>query len=104
MFRSKAVAFSAALAAGILLTTSVHHADAKGGGCVLKAAEGTGESEKTAKFQVYEALLQSVDWGAWAAWMANGTTPGYKVGAVKYHCSSGGVGVTCRGQSTICKL
>lgn len=103
MFGLKAVACTAALAAGIVLTASVHHADAKGA-CVVKAAEGTGDSDKTAKFQVYEALLQSVDWGAWAAWMANGTTPGYKVGTVKYSCSKGGVGVTCRGQTTICKL
>lgn len=73
--------------------------------CVPKAAEGTGSNEKDAKFQVYEALLQATDWGAWAAWMANGTTPGYKVNTVKYRCTKGtGMGVTCRGQTTICKL
>ena len=74
------------------------------GRCVAKAAEGTGGDEKTAKFQVYEALLQATDWSAWAAWMANGTTPGYKVNPVKYRCTKGGIGVTCRGQTTICKL
>lgn len=74
------------------------------GRCVAKAAEGTGSDEKAAKFQVYEALLQATDWSAWAAWMANGTTPGYKVNTVKYRCSKGGMGVTCRGQTTICKL
>lgn len=74
------------------------------GNCVSKAAEGTGSDEKAAKFQVYEALLQATDWSTWAAWMANGTTPGYKVNPVKYRCSKGGLGVTCRGQTTICKL
>jgi len=74
------------------------------GTCSVKAAEGTGGDEKTAKFQVYEALLQATDWGAWAAWMANGTTPGYKVHPVKYRCSAGGLGMTCRGQAKICKL
>lgn len=73
--------------------------------CVQKAAEGTGGTEESAKFQVYEALLQATDWGAWAAWMANGTTPGYKVSKPKYRCTKGtGLGVTCRGQATICKL
>ncbi len=74
------------------------------GNCVPKAAEGTGGSEENAKFQVYEALLQATDWGAWAAWMANGTTPGYKVNTVKYRCQKGGLGFNCRGQTTICKL
>jgi hypothetical protein len=73
--------------------------------CAVKAADGTGISEKAAKFQVYEALLQATDWGAWASWMSNGTTPGYKVGNVKYKCQSGtGLGATCRGQAKICKL
>jgi hypothetical protein len=73
--------------------------------CSIKAADGTGISEKAAKFQVYEALLQATDWGAWASWMSNGTTPGYKVGTVKYKCQSGtGLGATCRGQARICKL
>jgi hypothetical protein len=73
--------------------------------CVQKAAEGTGGTEESAKFQVYEALLQATDWGAWAAWMANGTTPGYKVSTPKYKCTKGsGLSVTCRGQATICKL
>ncbi len=74
------------------------------GSCAPKAAEGTGSTEENAKFQVYEALLQATDWGAWAAWMANGTTPGYKVNTVKYRCQKGGLGFNCRGQTTICKL
>lgn len=71
-------------------------------GCSNKAAEGTGSDEKSAKFQVYEALLQATDWGAWAAWMTSGTTPGYKVGPVRYRCKPGGIGVVCRGQARIC--
>lgn len=75
------------------------------GECFRKAAEGTGGDTKSAKFQVYEALLQATDWGAWAAWMTTGKTPGYKVGPVKYRCKQGtGLGVTCRGQAKICKL
>lgn len=71
--------------------------------CMVKAAEGTGSDEKAAKFQVDEALLQAVDWGAWASWMANGTTPGYDFGKRKYKCKKGGIGVSCRGQAKICK-
>ncbi|MCB1520963.1 MAG: hypothetical protein KDJ37_10355 [Hyphomicrobiaceae bacterium] len=71
--------------------------------CVVKAAEGTGSNAKAAKFQVDEALLQSVDWGAWAAWMANGSTPGYRFGARTYKCKPGGIGVVCRGRAKICK-
>ncbi|MFN3869440.1 MAG: hypothetical protein ACK4MF_10275 [Hyphomicrobiaceae bacterium] len=90
----------AAVAATLLLAAS----PAAAGSCVNKAAEGTGSDEKAAKFQVDEALLQAVDWGAWASWMANGTTPGYSYGPRKYKCSKGGLGVTCVGQAKICKL
>ena len=73
--------------------------------CGMKAAEGTGVTSQNAKFQVYEALLQATDWGAWAAWMSNGTTPGYKVSRLSYTCVKGtGQGVTCRGQARICKI
>jgi hypothetical protein len=95
--------FVAAVAAGAVACSAVTSAEA-GGSCSVKAAEGTGGTEETAKFQVYEALLQATDWGAWAAWMANGSTPGYKVGPVKYKCGKGGLGVSCRGQANICKL
>jgi len=88
---------AAALAAGTMT------AEAKQ--CWRKTAEGTGGDAASAKFQVDEALLQSVDWGAWAAWMASGTTPGYSFGKRSYNCKSGsGLGVTCRGSSTICKI
>lgn len=93
---------ASSLAAALLAAAAVTPASA--GSCFTKAAEGTGSDEKAAKFQVDEALLQAVDWGAWASWMANGTTPGYKYGARKYKCSKGGIGVVCRGSAKICKL
>ena len=78
-------------------------AEAKGA-CVKKAARGEAFDQSTAKLQVDEALLQSVDWGAWAAWMSSGATPGYTFGARSYKCSPGGMGTVCTGSSTICKL
>jgi hypothetical protein len=91
-----------AMVAATALVASMTGAEAKKS-CVVKAAEGTGSDEKAAKFQVDEALLQAVDWGAWASWMANGTTPGYDYGKRTYKCKKGGMGVVCRGQAKICK-
>ncbi len=91
-----------AMVAATALVASMSGAEAKKS-CGVKAAEGTGSDEKAAKFQVDEALLQAVDWGAWASWMANGTTPGYDYGKRKYKCKKGGMGVVCRGQAKICK-
>lgn len=72
--------------------------------CVTTTANGTGATEKIAKFQVYEGLLQSADMSLWAAWVADGTLQGYAVKPVKYHCDRGsGLGVSCRGRTTICK-
>ena len=72
--------------------------------CVAQPPTAPGVTEKIAKFQVYEGLLQATDTALWAAWMANGTTPGYVVKPVKYVCRNGsGLGVSCRGQPTICK-
>ena len=86
-----------------LMLGAAASADAKT--CDKKGAIGEAGSEKDAKFQVDEALLQAVDWGAWASWMANGTTPGYTFGPRTYRCQKGGSwGWTCRGQATICKL
>lgn len=73
--------------------------------CGVKTAAGTGTTSENAKFQAYESLLQATDWGAWASWMSNGTTPGYKVSRVSYTCNKGtGLGVTCRSQAKICKI
>jgi hypothetical protein len=80
-------------------------APAEAKSCFKKGAIGEAGSQSDAKFQVDEALLQAVDWGAWASWMASGTTPGYSFGPRSYSCKqSGSWGWTCRGSATICKL
>ena len=106
MCERKRVAVGIALALALPVAGGLaEHAEAAMGACALKAAQGTGATVDAAKFQVYEALLQATDWSAWAAWMSSGKTPGYKVNTVKYTCAKGtGLGVACRGQSTICKL
>lgn len=99
----KAVRPAMALMAVASLVASAGAADAKS--CVRKGAIGEAGSQADAKFQVDEALLQAVDWGAWAAWMASGNTPGYTFGPRTYSCKQGGTfGWTCRGSATICKL
>jgi hypothetical protein len=94
------------LAAAVAVTglaLSAVPADAKS--CIKKGAIGQAGTKKGAQFQVDEALLQAVDWGAWASWMATGTTPGYTFGRRSYRCKKGGSwGWTCRGSATICKL
>jgi hypothetical protein len=98
------IAATAILGAG-LVSGLPQSAEAAKGNCFNKAAQGTNSDEAGAKFQAYEAILQSFDWGAWASWMANKTTPGYKITPAKYRCTKGtGLGVTCVGQATICKL
>jgi hypothetical protein len=72
--------------------------------CFQKAAEGTNTTEEGAKFQAHEAIFQAFDWGVWASWMSNGSTPGYNVSKPKFRCSKGGLGYTCVGQATVCKL
>ena len=103
--RKTTVLFAAAaiLAAGITIATP-DTAEAAKGNCFAKAAEGTNTDEAGAKFQAYEAILQSFDWGAWASWMSNKTTPGYKITNNKTRCTKGGLGYTCVTQATICKV
>jgi len=97
-----ALAVSAVAAMTLCMTSDSF---AAGKSCVTKSAEGTGGTEKAAQFQVDEALLQAVDWGAWASWMSNGSPPGYSYGKRSYKCKGGsGLGYTCRGTSTICKI
>jgi hypothetical protein len=101
MAKKSRLVFAAAAVAALSLAQAAP-ADA-GGRCFTKAASGTNTTMEGAKSQVYEALLQSFDWSAWATWMASGSTPGYKVGAPRYSCSKGGIGYNCKGVSTICK-
>lgn len=97
---SRSVLTAFGVAAAMLVATSA--ADARS--CFRKAAVGEAFSQSGAKFQVDEALLQATDWGAWAAWMASGGTPGYKFGPRSYRCKPGGLGWKCHGTATICKL
>lgn len=100
----KTLAVAACAAAGLLLAATSADAQGKAGAnCFFKAAQGTNTTEEGAKFQAFEAILQATDWGAWAAWMANGSTPGYVVDKPKYKCTKGGLGVECIGQTRICK-
>lgn len=99
-FKKSMIAVAAVAA---LALTGVGAAEAKT--CFKKAGVGEAGSEKDAKFQVDEVLLQATDWGAWAAWMSSGQTPGYTFGPRSYRCSKGGsFGWKCHGQATICKL
>jgi hypothetical protein len=73
--------------------------------CTIKTASGTGPNEKVARFQVYEGLLRSADTSLWSAWMTTGETPGYRVSKPSTICRwNMGLGVSCRGRASICKL
>jgi hypothetical protein len=97
--------FAAAVAASVSLIAgmSLMAADVEARECFKKAGQGTAGTIEGAKFQVDEVLLQATDWGAWAEWMATGTTSGYDFGPRKYKCKQGGLGYECYGTSTICK-
>lgn len=69
--------------------------------CLKKAAVATAESEKSAKWFALETMVQSVSWGIWPSFVANGSTPGWKITHQKYKCTSSG-SVTCTGQATFC--
>jgi hypothetical protein len=106
MLNFKHTAMAVIVILGVALT-GAGSAEAKE--CWRKGAIGEAGDVDGAKFQVDEALLQAVDWGAWAAWMASGgksSTPGgYSFGPRVYSCKKeGSFGVTCRGAATICKL
>ena len=72
--------------------------------CLKKGAKATASTEKSAKWFVMETIVQQISWGMWPGWVANGTTPGYKVSGVLYKCKKGGGGVTCIGQATFCEV
>jgi hypothetical protein len=107
----KALRSMTAVAAVAGLAAIVTAGSAEAGSCVRKGAIGSAGSQQDAKLQVDEALLQAVDWGAWAAWMGSNNKvgaaaklPGYSFGPRTYSCKQGGSwGWTCRGAATICK-
>lgn len=97
--RAQVMTFAiAAFLAAVAFGGSTAHA-----GCVQKAAEATAESEASAKWFAMETMVQSVSWSLWPAFLADGSVPGYTVKNKKYRCSSGGAGVTCKGQALFCK-
>ncbi len=99
------VAFAVVPAAAISSAKSTQTVHAQKNSCTMRSANGTGVSNKAAKFQVYEGLLKATDFTTWAVWITDGNTPGYVVKSVKYRCKSGsGFGVSCQGRAKICKL
>lgn len=70
--------------------------------CLNKAAVATSGDEKSAKWFALETMVQSVSWGIWPAFVANGSTPGYRIAKQRYSCKNEGAGVTCKGQATFC--
>lgn len=90
----------AAIAAAAVLSAAPANAKS----CFKKAAEGNALTEALAKFQVDAALLQAVDWGAYATWVTGNGTPGYSFGPRSYKCQAAGIGWSCRGSATLCKL
>jgi len=107
MLLSKRGAIVALAAAGIVV--GAVGAEAKGA-CFTKAAQGTNTTLAGAKVQAYEALLQATDWGLWTNWMASSASPdkpyrggGYSISAPRWKCGSGGIGISCTAQATICK-
>jgi hypothetical protein len=93
-----------ALATGVFTSTDAV-AQAQ---CVSKAGKGTGNTDDSAKFQAWEAVLQGTDLGSWGTWMVSsqtvGVAPGYKVSNLKSRCSAGGfLGRECVVGARLCK-
>ena len=70
--------------------------------CTTKAAVATSTSAESARWYAMETMVQSVSWGLWPGFLANGDVAGYKVVNKKYRCSPDGGMVTCHGQATFC--
>jgi len=70
--------------------------------CQKKAAVATSASEKGAKWFALETMVQSVGWGLWPSFIANGSTPGYRIANQRYRCKNNGGAVTCQGWATFC--
>ena len=84
-------------AAAISLGTGAANA-----GCVTKGAVATSTSADSAKWYALETMVQSVSWGLWPGFLANGQVEGYKVINKRYKCSPDGGMVTCHGSETFC--
>jgi len=95
MIRKAALIF--ATCAAITGAASSGHAK-----CLKKAAVATAGDAKSAKWFALETMVQAVSWGIWPAFVANGSTPGYRITKRQYRCKSIGATVTCKGQATFC--
>ena len=71
--------------------------------CVKKGAVATSGSAESAKWFALETMVQSVSWGLWPGFLANGKVVGYNIVNEKYSCKPDGGQVTCRGTATFCK-
>jgi hypothetical protein len=76
--------------------------------CFNKAAsERVIVDDKRAIFNAWEAVLQGLDWGAWAQWMASSQTlgqgPGWSVKNYQADCKAAGGGRECSVRATLCK-
>ena len=71
-------------------------------GCVTKGAVATSSSADSAKWFALETMVQSVSWGLWPGFVANGDVAGYRVINKQYRCSPAGGMVTCHGRATFC--
>jgi hypothetical protein len=94
------IARFAVLSMALAVTLSVTPVSAQ---CVTKGAVATAESEKSAKWYALETMVQSVSWGLWPGFLANGKVEGYQIKGERYSCTSEGAGSTCRGRATFCK-
>lgn len=86
-----------ALAATMTLTATTASA-----GCVSKGAVATSGSAESAKWFAMETMVQSVSWGLWPGFLANGKVEGYSVTNERYRCHPDGGQVTCHGRATFC--
>lgn len=89
-----------ALIAGCGLIIAAGAANAQ---CVRKGAEATSGTEESAKWFVMETMVQSVSWGLWPGFLANGKVEGYTIKNEKYKCKKSGFSVNCVGAATFCK-
>ena len=86
------------LACFMVLATANAHAK-----CLNKAAVATAGDENSAKWYALETMVQSVSWGIWPSFVADGSTPGWRIAKQNYQCRKDGLGVTCKGQATFCQ-
>ena len=87
-----------AMSAGVLLAAFPAQAE-----CLRKSAVATAGDAKSAKWYALETMVQSVSWGLWPGFLANGKVAGYQVRNERYECKEGSWGVTCRGSASFCK-